>query len=187
MKGKNRTMELIEGIKSRRSVRQFTDEKVSRDTIEKIIDAARFAPTWKNSQTVRYVVIDSRDVMEKIADEGVMGRAHNAGIIRGAAALVVLTSVNGISGYNPDGSFTTGKGNEWQMFDAGIAAQTFCLSAHNYGVGSVIMGIFDEHEVARIILLDESRVVSALIAIGCPAQEPAAPKRDEVGAYVSFI
>ena len=79
MKGKNRTMELIEGIKSRRSVRQFTDEKVSRDTIEKIIDAARFAPTWKNSQTVRYVVIDSRDVMEKIADEGVMGRDFGQG------------------------------------------------------------------------------------------------------------
>lgn len=180
-------MELIEGIKTRRSVRKFTDEKVSRVTIETIIDAARFAPTWKNSQTARYVVVDSREVMERIADEGVMGREHNAGIIRGAAALVVLTSVKGISGYNPDGSFSTSKGNEWQMFDAGIAAQTFCLAAHHYGVGSVIMGIFDEKEVGRIIGLEPSRVVSALIAIGYPAQNPNEPKRDEVGAYVRFI
>ena len=92
-----------------------------------------------------------------------------------------------ISGYNPDGSFITSKGNEWQMFDAGIAAQTFCLAAHNEGVGSVIMGIFDEREVARIIGLDESRVVSALIAIGYPVQAPNAPQRDEVGEYVRFI
>lgn len=180
-------MELIEGIKTRRSVRKFTDEKISRETIETIIDAARFAPTWKNSQTPRYVVVENREVMEKIANEGVMGRAHNADIIRDAAALVVLTSVKGICGYEPDGSYSTGKGNEWQMFDAGIAAQTFCLAAHNYGVGSVIMGIFDEHEVGRIIGLDEGRVVSALIAIGYPAQEPNAPKRDGAGEYVRFI
>ena len=50
MKGKNSTMELIEGIKTRRSVRKFTDEKVSRVTIETIIDAARFAPTWKTAR-----------------------------------------------------------------------------------------------------------------------------------------
>ena len=154
-------MELIEGIKTRRSVRKFTDESVSRDTVEKIIDAARFAPTWKNSQTPRYVVVQDRAVME--------------------------TSVRGICGYNPDGSFTTGKGNEWQMFDAGIAAQTFCLAAHNYGLGTVIMGIFDEREVARVIGLDESRVVSALIALGYPAQKPDAPKRLDVAEFVSFI
>ncbi len=180
-------MELIEGIKTRRSVRKFTDEKISRDTLEKIIDAARFAPTWKNSQTARYIVIDSRDVMEKIADEGVMGRAHNAGIIRGAAALVVLTTTKGICGFEPDGSFSTSKGSGWQMFDAGIAAQTFCLAAHNYGVGSVIMGIFDEREVARVIGLDDSREVSALIAIGIPAQEPGQPRRDDVSDYVRYI
>ena len=119
-------MELIEGIRTRRSVRKFTDEKISRDTMARIVDAARFAPTWKNSQTPRYIVVENRQVMEQIAAEGVMGRAHNAGIIRGAAALVVLTSVRGICGYEPDGSFSTSKGNEWQMFDAGIAAQTFC-------------------------------------------------------------
>ena len=180
-------MELIEGIKTRRSVRKFTDEKISRDTLEKIIDAARFAPTWKNSQTARYIVIDSRDVMEKIADEGVMGRAHNAGIIRGAAALVVLTTTKGICGFEPDGSVSTSKGSGWQMFDAGIAAQTFCLAAHNYGVGSVIMGIFDEREVARVIGLDDSREVSALIAIGIPAQEPGQPRRDDVSDYVRYI
>ena len=180
-------MELTEGIRSRRSIRQFTDEKVSRGTVEKIIDTARFAPTWKNSQTVGYVVVESRGIMEKIADEGVMGRAHNAGIIKGAAALVVVTSVKGISGYEPDGSFSTSKGNEWQMFDAGIATQTFCLAAHSCGVGSVIMGIFDEREVARIIELDGSRTVSALIAIGYPAQEPNPPRRKDVGEYVSFI
>ena len=58
-------MELIEGIRTRRSVRKFTDEKISRDTMARIVDAARFAPTWKNSQTPRYIVVENRQVIER--------------------------------------------------------------------------------------------------------------------------
>ena len=47
-------MQLINGIKERRSIRKYKSDKVSKETIEKIIDAARYAPSWKNSQTARY-------------------------------------------------------------------------------------------------------------------------------------
>lgn len=180
-------MELLEGIRTRRSVRTFADRPVSRETLTEIIATARFAPSWKNTQTARYVVIDDRAVMERVAAEGVMGLAHNAGIIRGAAALVVLTSVNGLCGYEKDGSFTTSKGIQWQMFDAGIAAQTFCLSAHAFGVGAVIMGIFDEKEVARVIGLDDSVTVSALIAVGYPAAPLGEGRREDTEKFVTFI
>lgn len=91
--------------------------------------------------------------------------------------MVVVTTINNRSGYERDGSATTSKGTHWQSFDAGIATQTFCLAAHEAGLGTVIMGIFDENKVAEVIGLPEGQSVSALVAIGYPAEEPAAPKR----------
>ena len=180
-------MELKEGIKTRRSVRSFTDQKVSHETIEKIIDISRMAPSWKNTQTARYVVVEDKETIKKIAEDAVLGFAHNTEIIEGAAALVVLASVAKRSGYERDGSFTTSKGQGWEMFDAGIAAATFCLAAHEEGVGSVILGIFDEKKVAEIIGLPETQNVSALIPIGYSDKELPAVPRKEVADLLSFI
>jgi hypothetical protein len=65
-----------------------------------------------------------------------------------------MTCVTGRCGYERDGSFSTPKGDRWEMFDAGIAAQTFCLAAHEMGLGTVIMGVFDENKVNEVIDAD---------------------------------
>ena len=180
-------MELLEGIRTRRSVRSFTDEKVSHETLEKIVDSARMAPSWKNSQTARYVVVEDRDILNKIAAEATLGFEHNKEIIEGAPALVVLTSIAMRSGYERDGSFTTSKGQGWEMFDAGIAAQTFCLAAHEAGVGGVILGIFDDTKVAELIGLPENQNVSALIPIGYSDKELPEVPRKAVADLLKFI
>lgn len=179
-------MELKEAIKERRSVRSYTDKKVSHETMEKIIDSARMAPSWKNTQTARYIVVEDEAVKNKIAEEAVLGFAHNTEIIKASASLVVLASVAKRSGYERDGSFTTAKGQGWEMFDAGIAAQTFCLAAHEEGVGSVILGIFDDAKVAEIIGLPEDQNVSALIPVGYSDKElPPVPRKsvEEILSY----
>ncbi len=63
------------------------------------------------------------------------------------------------------------------MFDAGIAAQSFCLAAWDKGIGTVIMGIFDEEKIAEAINLPQDETVAALIATGYFDQTPAAPPR----------
>ena len=180
-------MDIKDAIKTRRSIRSFTDEKVSRETIEKIVDLARMAPSWKNSQTARYVIVEDAAVKDKIAEEAVLGFEHNTEIIKGAPALLVLASVAKRSGYERDGSFTTSKGQGWEMFDAGIAAQTFCLAAHEEGVGSVILGIFDDAKVAEIIGLPENQNVSALIPIGYSDKDVPSVPRKEVSDLLSFV
>lgn len=180
-------MELTEGIRTRRSVRAFTDAPVPRDIMRQIVETARFAPSWKNTQTARYVVLDSRAAIDELAEKAAAGFAHNAEILKGAPALAVVTSINKRSGYEKDGSFTTPKGNEWQMFDAGIAAQTFCLAAHACGLGAVIMGIFHEDAVKEMLRLDDSLSVSALIAVGYPAAPPSAPSRKSLEEYLTFF
>lgn len=170
-------MNTVDCIKTRRSIRKFADKEVCAETIAEIVATAAYAPSWKNSQTTRYIAMLDRELKAKLATECMVGFEYNIGTASGAPAMVVVTTVNNRSGYERDGSATTSKGTHWQSFDAGIATQTFCLAAHEAGLGTVIMGIFDENKVAEVVGLPEGQSVSALIAIGYPADEPAAPKR----------
>ena len=170
-------MNAIDCIKERRSIRKFKDMEVSADAIASVVATAAYAPSWKNSQTTRYIAVLDKEIKDKLANECMMGFEYNVGTASGAPAMVVVTTINNRSGYERDGSATTSKGTHWQSFDAGIATQTFCLAAHEAGLGTVIMGIFDENKVAEAIGLPEGQSVSALVAIGYPAEEPAAPKR----------
>lgn len=73
------------------------------------------------------------------------------------------------------------------MFDAGIASQTFCLAAYEKGIGSVILGIFDQDRIESILQIPEDRELVALIPVGYAAETPAAPKRKPVDDLLSFI
>lgn len=180
-------MNITEGIKTRRSIRKFKADKVDASVISDIVSVSTYAPSWKNSQTTRYVAVLSEDVKNRIADECMMGFEHNNGITKNAPAIMVITTVNCRSGYERDGSFTTSKGTHWQSFDAGIATEAFCLAAHEAGLGTVIMGIFDEAKVKEVIGLSEAQSVSALVAIGYPDEAPVAPKRKTPDDILSVI
>ena len=180
-------MELQKCIETRRSIRKFKADPVSHEVMQEIVAAASYAPSWKNTQVTRYVVIEDAVLKAKIADEGTLGFEFNNGTIKGAAALVAVTLIHGRSGFERDGSYTTSKEDRWEVFDTGLATQTFCLAAHDKGVGSVILGIFDENKVAEFIGLDEGQKVAALVAIGYPDEEPMAPKRKSVDELLKFI
>lgn len=180
-------MEALECIKTRRSIRQFTGEKIPHEIMETIVSAAAYAPSWKNTQISRYIVVEDTGKKSDLAKNCVMGFEKNTETIEGAAALVVVTMVKNRSGFERDGSYSTSKEDRWEMFDAGIATQTFCLAAHTQGIGSVILGIFDEAKIAEVIDIPEGQQVAALIAIGYPAQSPEAPKRKETEVLVSYI
>lgn len=180
-------MEALQCIETRRSIRKFTNQKPERELLEKVVKEAAFAPSWKNTQVTRYSVVENTDIKEQIAKEGVLGFQYNANIIEGAPDLVVVSMVHGRSGFERDGSFSTSKEDRWEVFDAGIATQTFCLAAHEYGLGTVIMGIFDEEKIAEIVKLPEGEKVAAIIAIGYSAENPAAPKRKEVADLLRFV
>ena len=170
-------MNTIECIKTRRSIRKFAYRAVDADVIADIVNVAAFAPSWKNSQTTRYIAVLDKELKGRLANECMMGFEYNMGTANGAPAMMVITTVNNRSGYERDGSATTSKGTHWQSFDAGIATQTFCLAACEAGLATVIMGIFDEEKVKEVVGIPEGQSVSALVAIGYAAEEPLAPKR----------
>lgn len=180
-------METLECINTRRSIRKFKADAVDHETIHSIVAAASMAPSWKNTQITRYNIVEDKDLLNEIAENGTLGFEHNRELIKGAPQLVVVSMIQKRCGYEKDGSFTTSKEDRWEMFDAGIASQTFCLAAHNLGVGTVILGIFDDEKVADAIHLPEGQTVAALIAMGYPDQECQAPKRKTVEELVRYL
>ena len=157
-------------LKTRRSVRRFQDKPVSRELISEVVATAQSAPTWKNSQTVRYIYIDDPALKARIAEEATVNFAKNRDTITSAAGVMIVASVHGIAGFNEDGSYTSDKGEHWQSFDAGIATQTLSLALHEAGLGSVIMGLFDSKKVIELAGIPEGQVVSCIMAVGYPAE-----------------
>lgn len=98
-------------ILTRRSVRKFTDEPVSRELLEKVVALAAYAPSWKNTQISRYLAIEDPAVQNTIAEEYCLAGANNPNIIKGAPLLVAQTFVKDRCGYNRDGTFTRTAGS----------------------------------------------------------------------------
>lgn len=180
-------METAKCIRERRSIRKFTAEPITCDTMDRILDLARWAPSWKNSQTPRYTIVKNPELKARIAAEGTMGFTFNEKTISRCASLVVMSAVTKICGYEPDGSFTTDKGDSWEMFDAGVAAQTFCLAAHEHGVGTVILGIYDADKIAEMIALPEGERITCLIACGYAEKEGNPPARNSIEQIARYL
>lgn len=174
-----------ECILSRRSIRKFENKPIDSSLLEEIVETASYAPSWKHTQITRYVAVTG-EKKARIANECCDAYRPNGDIINSAAVLIAITIIKNRSGFERDGSYSTIRGEGWQMFDAGIASQTFCLAAHDKGIGSVVLGIFDSNKAAAILDLPEDRDVIALIPIGYPAESPVAPKRKPVSDLLSY-
>lgn len=178
-------MNTRECIMGRRSIRQFKDTPISKELLEEIIEEASYSPSWKNTQITRYIAITG-ELKDKIASQCTGAHPNNGRIISSAPLLIAVTFVKNRSGFERDGSFSTKKEGGWQMFDAGIASQTLCLAAHEKGLGSVILGIFDEDAAASLLELPEDQELVALIPMGIPDEAPAAPKRKPAADLLSY-
>lgn len=176
-------MNLNECILTRRSIRKFTEQPVPHDVLEEVIAAAAYAPSWKNTQISRYIAIEGREAIDALAKDYA---PFNARTLSTAPLLIAQTCIKKRSGYERDGSFTTDRGDGWQMYDCGIAAQTFCLSAHDHGLGTVIMGIFDRPALEKYLNVPENQELVALIAVGYPDEQPDAPRRKGVGDLLTY-
>lgn len=173
-----------ECIKGRRSIRQFSDKPVSHKLLNEIVETASYAPSWKHTQIVRYIAVEG-EMKQKLA-QCTSAYPKNGSIMENAPMVIAVTIIKGRSGFERDGSYTTQRGDSWQMFDAGVASEAFCLAAYEQGLGTVIMGIFDQKEASDLLEIPDDRDLVALIPIGYPAESPIAPKRKTVEELLSY-
>ena len=173
-----------ECIEGRRSIRKFTDQPVPSELLEEIVSTASFAPSWKNTQVTRYVAVtgDAKAKLSKLTSIWPGNGAH----IDSAPMVIAVSVIKGRSGFERDGSYSTVMEDGWQMFDAGIASEAFCLAAYEKGLGTVILGLFVVAEASALLEIPETQQLVALICIGYPAESPVAPKRKTVADLLTY-
>ena len=173
-------MDAIEMIKERRSVRKFKNEIVDHEKMTEIVELSRWAPSWGNFQVARYTLVDDKEVIAKLASDGVDGFVYNVNTLKEAKGVAVLSFVKGKSGKLEGDDYATSKASVWEVFDAGIACQTFCLAAHARGVGTCIMGVINDEKISGIVGLPEEETVAAMIVYGYEDGEhaPATPRKN---------
>ena len=167
-------MEVLECIETRRSVRKYTDRAVEKALVEKLVRAAQNAPTWKNSQTTRFTaVLDSEkrwQVRAALPD-------FNQNSTQNAPVYLIVSAITHRSGYERDGSATTPLGEGYTFFDCGATVEALCLAAHDAGLATLIMGIFDGDKIRSALKIPETEVPVVVLALGYPADVPQMPKR----------
>lgn len=179
-------MEFQEVVTTRRSVRKYTDKEIAEEDLREIVRLASYAPSWKNTQCVSYVFVRDEEKKARLS-ECVCGFAYNTKTIGRCKVLCAVVTEKGKSGCEEDGSFGTPRKDEWEMFDAGIAAQTFCLAARERGIGTVIMGYVDDGEAGKVLHLPEKKRVTAFIAMGYPEAEGKMPPRKSVDELMTAV
>jgi nitroreductase len=161
-------MKFIELASKRYSVRSYSDKPVEREKIMRCIEAARFSPSACNSQPWHFVIVDEKELKDRIAKETVMSLSGmNKFTLEAPVMAVIVIEKKTIS--STIGSFL--KGKDFSLIDIGIAAEHFCLQAAEEGLGTCMLGWFDEKAVKKFLNIPNSRHIGLLISLGYPANE----------------
>ncbi len=152
-------MELMEAILTRRSIRKFKKEAISKELIEKLLRAAMAAPSAGNRQPWHFIVLTEHVVMDKIPEF----HPHSKMLTQAAAAIVVC--------WDKNSELAEGYGIQ----DASAATENILLAAHASGLGAVWLGIFPrEHRVEslkKLLGLPDHIMPLGVVALGYPAEE----------------
>jgi len=185
-------MEVLEAIKTRRSIRKYKPTPVDDKTIELVLEAARWAPSWANTQCWRFIVVRDSNIKAELANslikaerEGKLVDNPATEAIRNAPVVIVACAELGRSGYK-EGEPATDKGDYWYMFDVALAMQNLVLAAHSLGLGTVYIGRFDAQRAASILRVPQGFCVVAMTPLGYPEGEPQLRPRKELSEIICY-
>lgn len=180
-------MSFLELANQRYSVRHYKDASVSRDMINRCIEAARLAPSACNSQPWTFVVIDDpamKDQTAKAAFEGLLDFNHFA---FNAPVLVLIVSERQKASAR-FGSLV--KRKNFSQMDVGIAAEHFCLQAAEEGLGTCMLGWFNEKRVKKMLSIPRLKRVELIISAGFSGDEKTPRKNrksiDDMSRYNAY-
>jgi len=176
-------MDVFEAIKTRRSIRNYKPDPVSDRDLYTIMEAARWAPSWANTQCVRWIVVTDKQIKAQLV-EVLAPNNPSRGAVAGAPIVIVACAELKRSGYK-GGEVTTDKG-DWFMFDVALGVQNLTLAAHALGFGTVQVGLFDAVKAAKVLKVPEGYAVVEIIPLGYPAVVGKAPARKELAEILYY-
>ncbi len=165
-------MTVLDTIRRRYSCRAYQEKSIEQEKLDCILEAARLAPSAKNTQDWRFVVVTDRDTKRRIA-----GTTNRPGVFEKAGAIIAACS-------NSDEVMRCGQAIG--PIDVAIALEHICLQAADLGLGTCWIGSFDADKVRQILAIPEDIAIIELMALGYPADSKPEPKREPMEKIVCY-
>ena len=176
-------MDVKEAIAKRRSIRAFKSTPIDKKDLDTILEAGRLAPSWANTQTWRFVVVQDEDARNKLADNACAPESRNNKVLKQAPVVIAVCSELNRAGFR-DGKASTNKEGSWFMFDAGITCENMVLQAEELGIGTLYIGAFDAEKAGEALEVPEGYACVLLLPIGYADEQPEARPRKEISEIV---
>lgn len=170
-------------IRNRQSDRKYSPRAVEKDKLERIINAGRMAPSACNAQPWKFIVVDYKALLTELADAASAKLLGMNGFVGQAPVQIVIVREN------PNFSSRIGgqiKNKDYSLIDIGIACQNICLQAEAEGLGSCMIGWFDEKRVRKLLNIPRSKRVELIITVGYSLSEKREKRRKPPEETVSF-
>lgn len=161
-------MTIIEEIAARRSVREYTTRPVEEEKLARILEAGRLAPTARNQQDWRILVVSDPELKERLIDEA----SPHQPFLRQAPLLLAACALNP--------SYVMRCGHPSYLIDLAIVLDHVSLQAVREGLGTCWIGSFDEKKAKAVLRVPDAVRIVELMSLGYPQSQPAARERKSV-------
>jgi nitroreductase len=154
-------------ISNRQSVRKYANTRVSREVLNNCMEAVRLAPSASNSQPWKFIIADQEPIRTQLARATFSELVAFNKFTMNAPVLIVIVIdkpklITRVA--------MTIKNRDWQLVDIGIAAEHFCLQAATEGLGTCILGWFDDKKVKDILHIPPDKTIGLMISAGYPPE-----------------
>ncbi|UOO38291.1 nitroreductase family protein [Oscillospiraceae bacterium CM] len=156
-------MDVFEAIKTRRSIRKYSDKPVEEEKLTSILEAGRLAPSAMNAQNWRFIVVRDREKIQKLMDA-----SDGQSFVGQAPCVLVVCASN---------RRLMACGQPTDTVDAAIAMAFMILQAHALGLGTCWLGRFFADAIKKTLNIPDDVAVVAVTPLGYPAEQPAARPR----------
>ena len=198
---------LLSLIRSRRSIRRFTDRPVSRDDLGSLLEAARWAPSNHNRQPWRFLVLEDRETIQQLAGQVQQGVAERLRALPLTASVYANELIQHATVFSQApvvivalhrqpvrlaGAVLEGVANRalvsGEPLSVAMAVQNLLLAAHALGLGACVLTapLLAQDQLARAVPVPGGFDLTCFIALGYPDESPAAPRRKSLELVVEF-
>lgn len=155
-------------INRRQSVRKYTDKPVEDEKLNRCLEAARLAPSASNSQPWKFVVVNDPELVKDVAKETI-GPLSAFNKFVPEAPVIIAIVIEKMKVFTKIGA--TIQDREYPLIDIGIAAEHFCLQATEEGLGTCMLGWFNEKPIKKLLGIPKEKRIGLLITLGYAPEE----------------
>jgi nitroreductase len=174
-------MDIMDAILERRSIRKYKTDDIPPALLDQVLEAARWAPSWANTQCWEFVIVKDSALKEKLRDTLTSWNPARNAVVQAPVVLAACGKC-GVAGYRTNEQVTTR--GDWLMFDVALALHNLTLSAHSLGLGTVHIGAFDAEKAAKVLGVPTGMEVVELMPVGYPDECPGPRPRKEISSFV---